>query len=139
MRHDFVDWCCELLAPLGSVRKHRMFGSHGLYVDGVFIAIVSQERLYLKVDALTQDRFEAEGCSRLDFTTASGRAGHLNYYSVPDEAMESAAQLQPWARLAMASALRAKAPKTPAKPRKASTSPRRAPSTAPRKRRTDTD
>jgi DNA transformation protein len=48
---------------------------------------------------------------------ADGRQGHLRYYTVPAEALESVAEMQPWAREAMASALRAKASKAPAKPR----------------------
>ena len=46
-----VEHCLELLAPLGTARARRMFGGHGLRVDGVFVALVAFERLYLKADA----------------------------------------------------------------------------------------
>ena len=52
-----------------------------------------------------------------DAQCTDGRMGHLRYYTVPAEALESVAEMQPWAREAMASALRAKASKAPAKPR----------------------
>jgi hypothetical protein len=52
---DFAGYCAELLAPLGEVRAKRMFGGYGLYVDDVFIAIVSGDALYMKVDEQTRD------------------------------------------------------------------------------------
>ncbi|MBP6338825.1 MAG: TfoX/Sxy family protein [Vitreoscilla sp.] len=117
MAQDFVNWCSELLAPLGPVRIKRMFGGHGLYVDEIFIALVAGETLYLKVDGDTRAQFEAAGCRLFEYTFPGGMTGHLNYFSAPDDAMDSPAQMQPWARLAMASALRARAIKASPKPR----------------------
>lgn len=109
----FVNWCAELLAPLGAVRSRRMFGGYGLYVDDLFLALVMREVLYLKVDAQTQPRFEAAGCRRFEYTTAQGEHGSLSYWSAPDEAMDAPAQMQPWGRLALEAALRAQAAKAP--------------------------
>lgn len=138
MGHEFVDWCSELLAPLGRVRTRRMFGAHGLYVDEVFIAIVSGERLYLKVDDETRARFEAAGCQRFEYTTTQGVVGSLNYFTAPDEALDSPDQLQPWARLAMDSALRAKLLKAPAPARKPSASRRQSAEAKARQKRQST-
>ena len=71
-RDELVDWCRELLAPLGAVRVKRMFGGHGFYVDEIFIAIHAFERLYLKTDDAARPLFEAAGC--VPFRGA-GRAG----------------------------------------------------------------
>ncbi len=106
---DFVNHCLELLAPLGAVRARRMFGGHGLYVDELFIAIVADERLFLKVDDATRAAFEAAGCGPFAYATKDGQTGVMSYFSVPDEAIESPMQMQPWARLALAAALRARA------------------------------
>ena len=38
----YIELCVELLQPLGPVRPLRMFGGHGLYVDGLFMALVIQ-------------------------------------------------------------------------------------------------
>jgi TfoX/Sxy family transcriptional regulator of competence genes len=43
-----VEHCLELLAPLGSVTARRMFGGHGLRVDGLFFGLIVFDRLYLK-------------------------------------------------------------------------------------------
>ena len=120
----FVAHCLELLAASGEPRARRMFGGHGLYVDELFVAIVGAERLYLKADAQTRPRFEAAGCLPFEYD-ASGRQVSLGYFSAPDEAMESPVLMQPWARLAIEAALRARAakpvairPAAKAKPRK---------------------
>jgi DNA transformation protein len=115
--HDFVEHCLELLAPLGQPRARRMFGGHGLYVDDVFMAIIAAERLYLKVDAETRPRFEAAGCDAFVYD-AKGQAISLGYFSAPDDAMDSPALMQPWARMALAAALRARAAKPSAARRK---------------------
>lgn len=112
---SFVDWCRELLAPLGPVRAKRMFGGHGLYIDEVFVAIVIREVLYLKVDDSTRPRFEAAGSVAFEYTTATGARGVMSYFSAPAEAMEAPSAMLDWARLAMASALRARASKPVAK------------------------
>ena len=108
----FAAYCAELLEPLGSVRVKRMFGGHGLYVDELFIAIVADEQLYLKADLTTRPGFEAAGCRPFIYSKAT-QAVALGYWSAPEEATESPAQMLPWARLAQAAALRARAAKPP--------------------------
>jgi DNA transformation protein and related proteins len=112
-----VDHCLELLAPLGAVRAKRMFGGHGLYIDELFVAIIAFERLYLKVDAPTQAAFEAAGCEPFVYD-GKGKPITMSYWTVPAEAMESPHLMDPWARQAIAAALRARAAKPSAAPRK---------------------
>jgi DNA transformation protein and related proteins len=107
---EFVDYCLELLAPMGAVRARRMFGGHGLYVDDAFVALIAAERLYLKVDASTRARFEAEGCAPFVYD-AKGQAISLGYFNAPQDAMDSPALMLPWARLALDAALRARSTK----------------------------
>lgn len=119
--HELVEHCRELLAPLGSVRVKRMFGGHGFYVDELFIALIAFGRLYLKADALTRARFEAAGCLPFVYD-GKGKPVTMSYFSAPEDAMESPALMQPWARLALEAAVRARAPKKaaakPARPRR---------------------
>ncbi|CAN5682663.1 hypothetical protein BH11PSE8_BH11PSE8_32090 [soil metagenome] len=117
-RNDLLDHSLELLAPLGTVRSRRMFGGHGIYVDEIFIALIAFERLYLKADALTRSRFDSAGCQPFTYDREGKPTASLNYLTAPDEAMESPAAMQPWARLALEAALRARAAK-PAAPRPA--------------------
>lgn len=110
--NELVAHCLELLAPLGAPRARRMFGGHGLYVDELFVALIAFDRLYLKADAQTQARFEAAGCQPFVYD-GKGRSVTMSYFSAPDDALESPAYMQPWGRLALEAALRAKAAKKP--------------------------
>jgi DNA transformation protein len=114
----FVTHCMELLAPLGRVRSRRMFGGHGFYVDDLFLALIAFDRLYLKADAQTRPRFEAAGCAPFVYD-GQGKSVTMGYFTAPEDAMESPALMQAWARLALEAALRARAAKkAPAKPRR---------------------
>ena len=115
----FVSHCLELLSPLGATSSRRMFGGHALYIDGLCMALVIQDTLYLKVDDASRALFERAGCRPFTYTAKNLDIHSLGYYTAPDEAMESPAEMLPWARrgLAAAVAARARAPakkKTPA-------------------------
>lgn len=115
MTPDFVDHCSELLSAVGEVQGKRMFGGYGLYIDGVFVAIIAGDTLYLKADEQTQSRFMDAGSSRFEYT-ARGEQHVTSYWSVPPDAMDSPELMAPWARLAIEAALRARA--KPARRRK---------------------
>ena len=118
MAHDeLAQHCVELLQPLGAARSRRMFGGHGIYVDDLFVALIIYDRLYLKADAHSRAAFEAAGCEPFVYDGA-GKQVTVSYWSVPADAMESPALMQPWARLAIEAALRARAAKPAASARK---------------------
>ncbi len=130
---EFAHYCCELLASTGPCTAKRMFGGWGISTDGLTIAIIadlgSGEKLWLKASDDNRPQWEAAGCER--FTYASTKDGEpvsrgMNYYSAPEEAMDSAHAMAPWARLALQAALSAKAakPVRSARPRKAEAKPR---------------
>jgi DNA transformation protein len=120
----FVSHCLELLAPLGRTSSRRMFGGHALYIDGLCMALIIRDVLYLKVDDAHRPLFERAGGLPFTYAGKNDETHSLSYYTVPEEAMESPAEMMPWARrgLAAAVAARAKAPirktakKTPARP-----------------------
>jgi DNA transformation protein len=106
----FVSHVIELLAGVGPAKARRMFGGWGFYLDGLFVAIIAFERLYLKADAETAPRFAAAGGEIFTYH-GKGEPVTMNYWTVPAEALESPAEMAPWVRLAMAAALRAQAAK----------------------------
>jgi DNA transformation protein len=133
VRNEFVAHCTELLGSSGSVRSRRMFGGHGFYVDELFVALIAYERLYLKADAQTRAAFEAAGCAPFVYDGA-GKSVTVGYFSAPEEAMESPLLMHPWARRALAAALRARAAKAPAARSARNARPRNgSASTAPKK------
>jgi DNA transformation protein len=114
-KDTFAEYCAELLGSLGSVQVRRMFGGHGFYVDGVFLAIATGETLYLKTDSQTAPAFSEAGCSEFVYEVHGSKKVSLHYWSVPVEAMDSPHRMEPWARLALEAALRARAAKPPRK------------------------
>lgn len=129
----FVAHVLELLAPLGAANARRMFGGYGLYVDAVFVAFIADDRLYLKADAASRPAFERAGCTPFAYSRSDNAAVTLGYWSAPDDALDSPQGMAPWARLALAAALRAKAAK-PSRRAPAAAEPRAtARKTAPRK------
>ncbi len=127
----FADYCCELLATAGPCRARRMFGGWGISVDGLTIAIIGDfgagERLYLKADDASRASFEKAGCEQAVYEM-KGVPRPMNYYTAPEDAMESTQLMAPWARQALECALRAHASK--ARPRGATKSQARPPSPA---------
>lgn len=107
-RDALVEHCLELLSPLGAASAQRLFGGHGLRIDGVFMALIAGGRLYLKVDAQTQASFQAAGSEAFVYE-ARGRRVALGYWSAPAQALDCAHDMRPWARLALDAALRSRA------------------------------
>jgi DNA transformation protein and related proteins len=123
---DFASYCCDLLASTGPCVAKRMFGGFGISTDGLNIALLVDlgegDKLWLKADNLSRSRYEAEGCARFTYDTKHGPRS-VDYYSAPEEAMDSPDAMRPWAALALECAVRARASKAPAKPRTTSSKP----------------
>ena len=150
LRRQFADYCCDLLATQGPCVAKRMFGGWGISIDGLTLAIIadlgSGEKLWLKADEESRQRFEASGCERFSFQMKD-RLASMGYYTAPEEAMDSPDAMRTWARLALEAALRARAAKPVRKPRAETAAkpaskavakpakPRAAKSAAPRKSR----
>lgn len=110
MSDDFVDYVMELLGPFGTAGARRMFGGHGIYLDGLMFALVSGDALYLKADEMSRIEFEQAGCEIFTYAR-NGKRATIGFYRAPDDAMESPESMLPWARSAYAAALRANAKK----------------------------
>lgn len=108
---EFAQYCCELLSAAGPCRARRMFGGYGISTDGLTLGLLADlgqgETLWLKAGPDTRSLFEAAGCERFTYQV-KGKARSLGYYSAPAEAMESAREMAPWARLALQAALAAR-------------------------------
>ena len=113
---EFRDYCIELFASLvpgagvAGIAAKRMFGGTGFSIDGKTFAIIAMDQLWLKVDDESRSKFEQSGCQIFTYDMA-GKLRSMSYYTVPDDAMESAALMAPWAEHAWGAALRAAADK----------------------------
>jgi len=111
---DFVAHVLEMMrGPAGPARARRMFGGVGIYHDGVIVGLVLDDTLYLKTDAITRPRFEAQGLAPFAYASAAKGTVVTSYHRAPDESLESPAAMREWMALALAAARRAAASKGP--------------------------
>jgi len=108
---ELVAHASELFAPLGHIRTKSMFGGWGFYCDDLFFAIVADETLYLKADAESAQHFRVAGGTPFTYAMRDGSTQTMNYWTVPEEAMETPAGMRPWAQRALAAAVHARKPK----------------------------
>lgn len=123
--NDYRDFVLEQLAGAGRVTPRRMFGGVGLYLDGLFFALIADDTLYFKTDDTNRLRFERAG-SRPFCPYPDRPDRQMGYWEVPAEVLEDADELKRWAREALAVALKSRAARRPARPR-AKTTPARRP------------
>jgi DNA transformation protein len=114
MSDEFVDYVMELFGPFGTVGARRMFGGHGVFLDGLMFALVLDDTLYLKADEMNRIEFEQAGCDTFGYAR-KGKRATLNFYRAPESAMDSPELMLPWARTAYAAALRSNAKKQAAR------------------------
>jgi DNA transformation protein len=105
----FVLHACELLSCLGLCKATRMFGGYGLSVDGMNVAIIAWDTLFLKTNAETEPQWLAAGGRPFQYE-AKGKTMRLHYHTPPEDALESPALMAPWARLALGAAVAARKP-----------------------------
>ena len=84
-----------------------LFPTH-FTLNHVFFALVAFDTLYLKADAPSQALFEAAGSQPFRYTYKDGRTVTMGYWTAPEDTLESPAAMEPWARGALACALRAR-------------------------------
>ncbi|MBN9081788.1 MAG: TfoX/Sxy family protein [Rhizobiales bacterium] len=97
----------DLFRPFGPVAIKRMFGGHGIYADGLMFALEASGEVYLKVDAESLPRFEAENLPPFVYETKHGQKHSMSYHLLPAAAYDDDDVLKHWARLALEAAYRA--------------------------------
>ena len=106
MADGFVAFVEELLQPFGRVTTRRLFGGHGIYLDGLFVAIVWKDTLYLKAAGDGKATCEAAGLRR--FRPSSKTPSYsLGFYAPPEEALEDRDALRTWVEIALSAARKA--------------------------------
>ena len=95
----------EQLGRVTAVTAKSMFGGVGIYAQGVFFALIAEDRLYLKVDDVTRPDFERQG---MEPFRPFGEESSMGYYEVPADVLEDASQLAAWVHKAIEVAARAK-------------------------------
>jgi len=104
MDHDVLR---DLFREFGPIDIRRMFGGAGVFVDGLMIALIARDVIYLKADSATIPAFEAEGLEPFRYATRNGEHTLTSYWRMPERLYDEPDALARWAREAHAVALRA--------------------------------
>ncbi len=101
----FCQQTLELADTLGHASARRMFGSVGLFMNGLMFGLVSpDDGLYIKTDDQTRGTFVAAGCLPFTYTSRNKGEVALSYYRLPDVEDEDA--VCDWMRLGLQAAQR---------------------------------
>jgi DNA transformation protein len=103
---EFVSYVVDLMQSIGPVYAKRMFGGHGIFLDGLMFALVADGALYLKADSESEGEFRSIGLGPFSYRK-KGKEATLSYFMAPEETLEDHEQMSAWARKAYDAALRA--------------------------------
>jgi len=96
---EYLTYVLDQLGCVGPVRSKRMFGGAGLYLHGVFFALIADDVLYFKVDDSNRMDYEAVGMG--PFRPFPKRPTVMQYYEVPADVLENTDSLREWAQKAL--------------------------------------
>jgi DNA transformation protein len=118
---SFAEFLREQLAPLGRVTMRRMFGKTGVFCHGLMFGMVTDNTLYLRVDAQNRAAFkEAESAPPLNYEK-QGSTIDLSFWRAPERLFDDPEELVTWARIALAAAGRVAAKRPPGRRSRAKT------------------
>jgi DNA transformation protein len=109
---SYREFVLEQLGRVTPVTGKSMFGGVGIYAQGLFFALIAEDRLYFKVDDATRPDFERLGMGPF---RPFGEESAMGYYEVPADVVEDAVQLASWMRKAITVATEAKRAKAKSK------------------------
>ena len=102
---NYRDFVLEQLRRVRPVTGRSMFGGVGIYAEGIFFALIAEDRLYFKVDEVTRPDFEQRGTEPF---RPFGDDSAMGYYEVPVDVVEDVSQLEIWMKKAIDVATKAR-------------------------------
>ena len=101
-----------------SVTSRKMFGGHGIFHNGLMIALIADNELYLKGDKQSEHWFKEANLPAFSYQKADGKVFSMSYYLASESFFEEEDDTRLWTSRAIDAALRApRKPKIPKKPR----------------------
>ena len=95
---SYREFVLEQLSRVTPVTGKSMFGGIGIYAQGLFFALIADDRLYFKVDDATRPDFEQRG---MEPFRPFGEDSAMGYYEVPVDVLEDVNQLEAWIKKAV--------------------------------------
>jgi DNA transformation protein len=98
----------DIFSAFGPVRIRPMFGGKGIFREGLMFALVAGDAIYLKADSQTADIYRTLGSRPFSYGRSDGRSTSLNYWLMPETALEDPDEAARLAGLSFAAALRSR-------------------------------
>jgi DNA transformation protein len=106
--NDVAAAIADRLVAMGPVRARRMFGGHGIFLDGVMFGLVWRETVYFKVGDPNRADYEKAGAKFFTYDRGPKRVS-MSYMTVPEKVLGDGATLARWGERALAVARAGKA------------------------------
>jgi DNA transformation protein len=104
---EFVAFVIEKMSFVHELRVRGMFGGYGIFQDDCMFALIIEDQLYFKADAITRSEFEAKGLNPFTYA-ARGKLVEVQYFEAPPEVFDEIDEMQSWTHKALTVALKAK-------------------------------
>ncbi|HLQ26789.1 MAG TPA: TfoX/Sxy family protein [Acidiferrobacterales bacterium] len=96
---EYRDYILERLECAGPAVGKNMFGGVGIYLQGLFFALIAEDVLYFKVDDSNRPDYSNAGMEA--FKPYGDRGQVMQYYQVPIEILEDDDNLRIWINKAL--------------------------------------
>jgi DNA transformation protein len=114
---EFLTYIADQFAFFRPVQIRRMFGSSGIFCDGIMFGLIADDAVYLKSGVENLDDFEQENMPPFTYE-GKNKPIKMSYHRLPDQILEDAEELAQWAQKAFNVARVAKS-KKPTRKKKA--------------------
>lgn len=110
---EFADLVCDQFNRiLGEAALRRMFGGWGVFHQGLMIALIADDEIFMKVDEQTRTAYADAGSQPFTYIRAGKDAVLRSYWRLPDGLLDDLDGVAPWAVGACDAALRSAKEKT---------------------------
>ncbi len=97
-----IEFVKELFASVGEITTRKMMGGLSIYANGTIFSMMRQDgRLYIKAAGPLAERLEAAGGKLFTYDKKNGKQGHMNYWTLPDAALDDPDAACEWAKASL--------------------------------------
>lgn len=100
--NQYVARAVECLARVAPISYRRIFHGVGIYHQGTQFAFIVNDRLYFRADEASRSLYEDR--SMTPFCPGSIGSAESNFYQLPEEVLDTPAELLYWMRTAVEAA-----------------------------------
>jgi len=99
---DEIEFVKELFTGVGEITARKMMGGLSIYANGKIFSMMRDDGiLYLKAVGPLAERLDAAGGKLFTFDKKNGKQGHMNYWTLPEAALDDPDAACEWAKASL--------------------------------------